>query len=390
MKLWQIFIKSLREQSRDILTLSLTIVLAPVFVFVYSLFFSSGGSTTYQVAVIDNDTPYQEAGTAFNAGIQTITALQEVTYSDGQPFLDVQLIQDLDLALQALTDREIEVVVVLPEDFSQSLAAYQAGRVGDVQAKIVFYGDLTNPYYAVAAVFANMGIETYVQGVTGEVRPFVIEEIPLGDSSGRSEFEIYVPGMLVFAIVLLVFQVAMTVAYEVESGTLNRLKISGVRSAELLGGISLSVVVIGAVSLSLAFLAAVALGFTSYGSIWLAYLVGLLTTFSVIGAGLLVAAFSNSVSQAFIIANFPLMIFMFFTGVAFPIPDVPLFTMGNQAVGLYDFLPPTHAVTAFNKILTLGGGLGDISYELLALVVLTVLYFGVGIFVFRKRHMTVG
>ncbi|MGD8454858.1 MAG: ABC transporter permease [Anaerolineales bacterium] len=382
MRLWRVFVKSLREQSRDLLTLSLSITLAPVFVFLYWLFFPSGGSTTYDAVVINNDLPI--AG--ITAGEDLIAALSEVTYSDGQPILDVHLMEDQTAAETKIKDRKFEVMLVIPEDLSATIHDFQTGVVVE-PAAVTFIGDLTNPYYAVAAVMANAGLEGYVQFITGEERPITVEEVPLGDSAGRTEFEIYVPGMLMFSIVILVFEASMVVAYEVESGTLKRLKITKVSTFELLGGISASVILIGVVGLLLAIATALALGFTSHGPLWVAILIGVITTISVIGVGLMIAAFSKTVSQAFIIANFPLVFFMFFTGVVFPIPGVTLFTIAGHPFGLYDFLPPTHAVVALSKVMTLGAGLDEVVFELSALVILSVIYFALGVWLFQRKHM---
>ncbi|TES92225.1 MAG: hypothetical protein E3J88_01365 [Anaerolineales bacterium] len=387
MRMWKVFIKSLREQARDLLTLSLSLVLAPCFVFLYWLFFPSGGSTTYDVMVLNNDkVVISSDGSAISASEDLIDALLEVTYTGGQPILDIKLVDDQALAEAKLKDRKTEVLLIIPETFSETILAFQMGMEVE-PVTVTFIGDLTNPYYAIAAVMANAGLENYVQFVTEDVRPIQVNEIPLGDSAGRTEFEIYVPGMLLFAIVVLVFQASMVIAYEVESGTLQRLKITKVTTFELLGGISASVIVIGVINLLLAFGTAVALGFHSHGPLWVAILIGVITTISVIGVGLMVAAFSKTVSQAFIIANFPLVFFMFFTGVAFPIPGVALFTLGDHIIGLYDILPPTHAVVALNKVMTLGAGLKDVAFELIALVILSILYFALGVWLFNRNQM---
>jgi len=44
-------------------------------------------------------------------------------------------------------------------------------------------------------------------------------------------------------------------------------------------------------------------------------------------------------------------------------------------------------VVALNKVLSLSAGLGTVAYELLALLVLSVLYFAVGVWVFQRRHL---
>ena len=99
------------------------------------------------------------------------------------------------------------------------------------------------------------------------------------------------------------------------------------------------------------------------------------------------ACFSRSVTQAFLIANFPMVLFMFFSSAIFPLPQVRLFTLAGRAIGLYDILPPTHAVVALNKVLTLGAGIGDVAYELTALLVLSVAYFAAGVWLFERTHL---
>jgi ABC-2 type transport system permease protein len=186
---------------------------------------------------------------------------------------------------------------------------------------------------------------------------------------------------------MLIFLAAMVVAREVESGTLRRLQITRMTSFDFLGGVTLAMLSLAVFSLLLTIATAVWLGFRSQGSLWVAVAVGAVASLSVIGAGLVVACFSRSVSQAFVIANFPLGLFMFFSGAIFPLPKVVLFQLAGHDVGLFDFLPPSHAVVALNKVLTLGAGLQEVTFELTALLLLSLLYFSAGVWLFQRLHM---
>jgi len=177
------------------------------------------------------------------------------------------------------------------------------------------------------------------------------------------------------------------VAREVEAGALRRLRITPMTSFDLLGGITTALTLVGVASVLLTFYTAVALGFHSQGPLWIAILIGALTSLSVIGVGLIVACFSKTVSQAFVIANFPLGALMFLSGSIFPLPKVVLFTIGGQEIGLYDILPPTHAVVALNKVLTLGARLDEVAYEMTALLALSIAYFAVGVWLFQRTQM---
>ena len=386
MRFLSIFRKTAREQTRDILGLSLTLVFAPLFVVLYALFFPSG-STTYKVLVLNNDVPIVHSdGSTFAAGDEVVQAMKGITYADGSPLLSIRTAADQSEAVPQLKDRDAQALVIIPSDFSRTIRAARQGDTATI-ATVTFVGDLTNPYYAVASVMASAALEEYIQAATGQQRVIQIAEEPLGASAARTEFEIYVPGLLVFAVMMLVFQASMAIAREVEAGTLGRLQITRMTSLDFLGGISAWLVLVGTVSVVLTVLTAWALGFRSHGPLWLAVVVGAVTSLSIVGTGLLVACFSKSVSQAFVIANFPLGLFMFFSGAIYPIPRITLFTVGGSAIGLYDILPPTHAVVALNKVLTLGARVGDVLYELVALLVLSLVYFAAGVWLFKRKHL---
>jgi|CXWL01.1.fsa_nt_gi ABC-2 type transport system permease protein len=377
MKLFSVFRKSLREQVRGAWMLLLTLSIASLFVVMYWLI-TGGGSTTYGVLVINRD-----AGTG---GEQAIKAIQEMAYANGQLILNVIQVVDRAEAEEKLRNREAAALIIFPSDFSRVLqSAREAGT--PITTSVIFSGDLTNPFYTMVSVMTVTAVDNYVQATVGQPRPIEFKEEPLGASAARTEFETYVPALLILSVVMLIFQVAMTVAREVEGGTLRRLQLTHMTSFDLLGGISATQVLIGVASVVLTFLTATALGFHSQGPLWVAILIGAMTSLSIVGVGLLVACFSRTVSEAFIYANFPLILLMFFTGAVFPIPPIPLFTIGGRTIALFDFLPPTHAVVALNKVLTLGAGITDVAYELIVLFVLSVIYFAAGVWLFKRIHL---
>lgn len=377
-----VFRKALREMRRDLLVVLLTIVFAPLFVLLYSLI-TVGGSTVFPVLVLNQDEGTTLAdGSVYFAGDDFIRAMEALTYETGTPLLAVKRVSTRAEAETLLRDRKGAALVILPPEFSSAALGN-----GEPKAQVILSGDLTNPQYIVAATLALAPLEDFVAAAQGTDRPVIVIEQPLGGSGARSEFEIYVPGLFIFAIVMLVFQAAMAVTREVEAGTLRRMQITRMTAFDFLGGTSLALLLVALVSVGLTFLTALACGFHSQGPLWLALLVCILTGLAVIATGLVVAALSHTVSQAFIIANFPLALYMFFSSLIFPLPRGELFAIFGHGFSLYDLLPPTHAVNALNKIFTLGAGAGDVLYELIGLVVLTGSYFALGVWLFKRRHM---
>jgi ABC-2 type transport system permease protein len=384
-----VFRKTMREICRDRWMLGLTLAFAPFFVFLYWLWFQ-GGSTVYPIAVINLDQGVTlPDGSRYNAGDEVGAAIQDVKYADGRPLLKAVPAADQAAAEAFLRDRSATAFIQIPADFSRTIRALRAGD-RSVTTSITFGGDLSNTYYMIGANMALTTVESYVQRASGQ-KPLVnYVEAPMGASATRTEFETYVPGTLIFSVILIIFLASMTVAREIETGALRRLQLTPMTSWDLLGGITAALLLVSAASSLLSFLVALALGFRSQGPVWVAILVSVVASLSVIGLGMVVASLTRSVSQAFVVANFPLGLMMFFSGVIFPMPPLRLFSIAGHVVSPYDILPPTHAVAALNKILTLGAGLGDVVYELTALAVLSALYFAFGAWLFQRMHLRAG
>jgi ABC-2 type transport system permease protein len=390
MRLWSVVLKCIREQRRDLWVLGLSLAFAPLFVLLYYWMTGGTGSTSYTVLVINRDVPAIRAdGSTLSAGSDVIQGLRETTYKSGNPLLKVMTADDEAAAGKQIRDRQAAVLLVIPADFSATLAGFEAGDTS-AATKVTFKGDLTNPAYTVGAVIVMTVADGYISDITHAPRPVELNEVPLGSSSSRSEFENYIPGLLVMAVVLMIFQAAMTPARDIESGMLRRLRLTSLTSAEYLGGLTIWMALVSTLSVLLTFATAVGLGFRSQGPLWLAILIDIIASISIIGIGLMVACLSRTVSQAFVIANFPLGLLMFLTGAAFPLPRPVVFTLFGRSISYADLLPPTHAVIALNKIFTLGAGFKDVIFELSALVLLTVLYFSLGVWLFQRTQMKKG
>jgi len=370
MRLWSVFRKAMREQLRDRSTLAMTLLAAPLFCLLY--FLMMGGSSTSYTALLVN----QDGNPA------VAEALRTVQYEDGAPLLKLRTVADRPAAEKLLRDREGDALVIIPPGFSAALQGGPASRY-------VLSGDLTNPRYTVAAILAATAVDGLVQQAVGAPPPVQFVEEPLGGSGSRTEFESYVPGIIMIAVEMLMFKFAMMLAAEVEAGTLRRLRLTRMTAFDLLGGISLTQMIVGAGAVLLTFATAALLGFESQGPLWVAILITTLATFSIIGFGLLTACYSRTTTEAAVVGTFPMLTVMFFSGSAFPLPRVPLFSLFGRVVSVYDILPPTHAVTALNKVLTMGAGLGEIGYELAAILVLSAVYFAAGVWLFHRRHMRV-
>ncbi|NTW31613.1 MAG: hypothetical protein HGB12_03150, partial [Bacteroidetes bacterium] len=144
--------------------------------------------------------------------------------------------------------------------------------------------------------------------------------------------------------------------------------------------------IVAVISVILTLSTAMALGFRIEGSFATMLLIIFLLIISVIGIGLIIVSFSKTSTFVLSMGTFPLFILMFFTGSIFPMPRNEIFEIGGHLFAWNDMLPPTYAVIALNKVMSLGGSFTVVQFELIMLTILSILYFSVGVWLFKKLH----
>ncbi len=373
MKIFAIIRKALIMQWRDLGALLLTLLAAPFFILVYYAM-TSGGSTTYSVIYHYADKVDSEI---FQK--QLIAELNAVSYNSGEQTLILTETKDTAQAKTLIKNRKADVLLIIPEGFTDSL---KISHVPNFQV----YGEASNPKYSIGLIFTITGIESMVRKYSQNKPLYTFDEKFMGNSLAKSEFDIYAPGIFVFSIIMLILSASLSIIRDVEDKTMLRLKLTRMTVLDYLIGNTLVQWLIGMISFGLTIWLANSLGFNSAGSIGLVLLVCSLTILSIIAISLIMVAFCKNATMIMIVGNFPLFILMFFTGSMMPLPRHELFA----GFALNDLLPPTHAVIAMNKIFTYGSGLKDISYELYMLLGLTVVYYALGVVLFRKKHLNIG
>jgi ABC-2 type transport system permease protein len=253
---------------------------------------------------------------------------------------------------------------------------------------IEFMGDLTNMDYLVAAIWVEDFLYRFIYEVTAFTHPFNFKETSIGTSGKMStDFQVYVPGLILVGIIMLLFTSAIALVGESERRTLNRLKLSNLSTLEFIGGVCFVQVLLGLLSVALTLAVAFAFGFDPQGSWGLFLFVIVLASISMIAFGVIVAAFTRTVNAVLIVGNFPLFLFMFFTGAFFPMHANELFSVAGYKITIISLLSPSHAVEALKKVMLFQEGLMGILPEVISIILLTILYLSFGLWAFKWRHM---
>jgi ABC-2 type transport system permease protein len=381
MKIAGVIKKCLKEQYRSFWLLILTVSTAPFFVLVYDLITKSY-IPVYDVLILNNDKGSQIDSKVTNLGDSLISFMM----LNPDAACKTRETKSKTDALARLKNKKADLLMILPENFSNSLKkAETENRI--IPFDLEFFGNITDINYLITAIIAYNSVSDFVSSKTGIPSPIHFTETGIGTSGTLTDFELAVPGLMIFSIIMLMLSASVAMIAEVENKTMHRLNMSGVSTLELMGGITIVQILVGFLSVILTLAVASLLGFRFQGSVMLVIMVLLLTIISIIAFSLFIAALSKSVTQVLIIGNFPLFLFMFFTGAMFPINITPWFTIKDYSFSIISLMSPAPSVSALSKVLIMQEGFRDIVPEIICLLLLIILYYALGILAYRKRHM---
>jgi ABC-type multidrug transport system permease subunit len=341
--------------------LLLVLALPLAFVAITAFGYNSPMLVTHPLLVLETGSP----------GEPLIETLGAQRYADGRPIFAITATADLETAEAALKAQTATALVRLSADAST----------------IFIKGDALYPPFYRAGVILESVINDYADRLAHRPELVRIVEQPLGAAGPQTEFDLYAPGMMIFALLLIIPQTAMLVAREIRWGTLTRLRLTRLRAWDFLGGISLAQMAVAVAQVVIIFASALLLGFHNQGSLGLALLVGLAVSFSAIGLGLVVACFVQNDSQAINVGSTVTMLQVFMSGSFFALPPLTVFTLAGHQIDLFDVFPATHGFLALQQVLSYGAGLHQIAFRLGATLILSGLYFGLGVVFFQRLKM---
>ncbi len=377
MKLIATIIKTWKENIRDWKILVLVFAFSPFFLLITSILYD-GETTIYKVGYIN-----QDKGTA------STELLNHITNSKGvEDMYQIELIRmnDENDLEKRIKEKEIDLGIVIPDNYTKAMI--NAGSKSGDLTKVEFYGSINNLHYTVAAVMVSDIIEKHGIEISQIKLPYAISESFLEKKLPLNEFDSYVPGLITLSVLMILFPASASIVKESDKKTLIRLKLSRLSAFEYLAGICIVQACIAVIAIVISYATALALGYRPVGSFQTILLLGIVSSLSMVSVSLIVASFLNTIFDVLTIGCFPFFLFMFFSGSMFPMPQLKLLHISKYSFGITDLLSLTHTANAFNKILNYGASCEEILFEIVMILVLTVMYFTIGLFQYNKRKLT--
>jgi len=365
MKFINITSKGIKETFRDRKGFLFLMTFPILFVILFAFAFGNGftpfftrGSNPHEITVInhdkgeivylDNVIQQRDFGDSFSR------LLGNATYENSSTNLFHLNNVSEDKANDMLKSRSIDALIIIPENFSgaftsminssvrtditstvgaQAMGNTIAGQnptpntvaasnplpqVSNVTAALIIKGDTGYIDFGTTQTAITELLEHYKNSVIGEATAgasasvgmpknpipsdFISAEIlSISGTQSFSLFDYLVPGLIVFGVLLQVSIIATSLTREIQTGTLNRLKLSKMRSFDLLLGTFISWLLITMIQVLVLIIVAIALGYKWQGgisSLWLAAVIGIIAGMASISLALLIAAFVTNERQA--------------------------------------------------------------------------------------------
>ena len=379
--------KILLEYWREPLLLGLIFAFPVILLLFYYLAFGDTGqgmAKHLKIMALNQDSGALVAGEHINLGDQLIAQVVAARF-EGLPIFDLQAVKDRREAEINLREHKAALLLVIEPDFSATLLSVASGSREAAAARLSLLGYPSSDLY----IFARSLLEGLIAEFCRQALGWEHNSLALGyeftpGTGTMSDFEFGVAGLIVFGIMFLTISTAMTLVREEVNGTLERLRLTGLTSLDLMVGVTGAQLVLGVLMVLVTFGSARLMGFQGKGSLLLAILVGVLLSLSAVGLGLVTACFSRNESEAANLGAVIGVMLALISGAMYPLPEIPLATIAGQTIQLYDFLPPAHAARALQEILIFGKGLRAVGYELIGLTLLAVLILAASIGIYQR------
>lgn len=371
-QLWAVARKELLQAARDPLSLAMLLGLPALMLVMYG-YAINFDVRHVRLAVQDRDRSAESR--------ELVAAFVNSTYFD--------LVADAPAGtdLEGLTRRRlVKAVLVIPEGHATEI---RAGRTAEVQ--LLLDGADSNTATAVlgyasalvsernVALLARSGAGALLERVGVDYQPRVFYNPELRST------QFLVPGLIGFILMLTaVLSTALSVVREKERGTMEQLRVTSLRPAELIAGKALPYLGISLVATVVILVAArVLFGVSVRGSYLDLFAVVLLYLVGALGWGLLVSSLSDTQAMAFQVGVVTSMLpAIFLSGFIFPIRSMPLAVQALTYV-----VPARYFLAVVRGIILKGAGLAPYLDDLAFLALYAVLVLGIATARLTRREV---
>ncbi|MBD3393051.1 MAG: ABC transporter permease subunit [Chitinivibrionales bacterium] len=281
---------------------------------------------------------------------------------------------------------EVRIGMVIPPDFARAVGE---GRAADVEL-VVDGQDANSSNVAggyISAIINGWAFKHYTRKLAAmgksidDVLPARVRPVILFNPLLKSTWYM-VPAMAVLLVTMVTaLLTGFSIVRERESGTLEQLLVTPLRSVDLVVGKSIPFMIIGFVELvAILLFAQVWFWIPFRGNYATIFVFAFIYMFSSIGIGVLTSTISRTAHQALFATWFILIFFVLLSGFFLPIENMPRWVQEVTRIN-----PVRYFMTVVREVFLKGTGMRELWREAGAMVGIGVAVYGCALFSFKRR-----
>lgn len=297
-------------------------------------------------------------------------------------------------ANEAMLERRIEMILVIPRDFERDLVREHRASVqlvfnaedGAAAGVMQSYASTILANYS-AELGAQVAPMTFIASAGSVARPErghpVIEIRRRGWYNPQLDYREYmVPGILVVLVTMVgTLLTAMNIVREKEAGTLDQLNVTPVTRSTFIAAKLIPIWCFAMVDLAIGLIVArFVFNVPMLGSLVLVFFAATIYLMGALGIGLWISTVVETQQQAMFVTFSLLMVYLLMSGLFTPIRGMPVWAQWTAEVN-----PIAHFVTLMRAVLLKGADIRDVGGHLFALAMIGVTVLSIAIRQYRKR-----
>ena len=290
-----------------------------------------------------------------------------------------QTTSEYPLAIDALEQGEVDVIVQIPTDFERDMTVATPERIS-ITAN------------AVNATKGGMGMQYIVQTIAhtlvelrGEKSPAKLSELVTIENryNPTLNYRHYmIPALMIILFILICgFLPALSIVGEKESGTIEQINVTPISRFMFILSKLVPYWIIGLFVVTVAMLVArLVYGLAPVGSIGAIYFGALLFILTISGFSLTIANFSETMQQAMFVMFFFIMTFMLMSGLLTPVDSMPVWAQRFTLI-----LPPRYYVEILRSVYLKGTTIAELWTNYAALGIFAIIFNTLAALTYKKQ-----
>ena len=290
-----------------------------------------------------------------------------------------QTTSEYPLAIDALEQGEVDVIVQIPTDFERDMTVATPERIS-ITAN------------AVNATKGGMGMQYVVQTIArtlaelrSEKSPAKLSELVTIENryNPTLNYRHYmIPALMIILFILICgFLPALSIVGEKESGTIEQINVTPISRFMFILSKLVPYWIIGLFVVTVAILVArLVYGLAPVGSIGAIYFGALLFIWTISGFSLTVANFSETMQQAMFVMFFFIMTFMLMSGLLTPVDSMPVWAQRFTLI-----LPPRYYVEILRSVYLKGTTVAELWTNYAALGIFVIIFNTLAALTYKKQ-----